>query len=192
MLTLLLDVSQSRTLYLSSAVFTERTYSSLFTAAVAVKATVLLLESQQKSKWVHWNKNEHSPEEKSGILSLGVFFWLNRLFLTGYNKVLSINDLYPLDGAMDPTRLHEKFSRHLDMAKRKGDKFGLTKVLMRILIGPLLLPIIPRFALLGFSFAQPLFIEGLLNYLSQDERNKNIGYGFIGASFSIYSGIVIS
>ncbi|KAJ5791126.1 uncharacterized protein N7518_008137 [Penicillium psychrosexuale] len=191
-LTLLLDVSQSRTLYLSSAVYMERTYSNLFTAAVAVKAVVLLLESQQKSKWVHWDKNKHSPEETSGILSLGVFFWLNRLFLTGYNKVLSINDLYPLDGAMDPTRLHEKFSRHLDMAKIKGDTFGLTKVLMRTLIGPLLLPIIPRFALLGFSFAQPLFIEGLLDYLSQDERNNNIGYGFIGASFFIYSGIVIS
>ncbi|KAK4861145.1 hypothetical protein LT330_004061 [Penicillium expansum] len=193
-LTLLLDAAQSRTLYLSlsSAVSTERAYSNLFTAAVAVKVVVLLLESQHKSRWVHWDKKEHSPEETSGIFSLGVFFWLNRLFLTGYNKVLSINDLYPLDGAMDPTRLHEKFSRHLDIPKMKGDKYGLTKVLMRTLIGPLLLPTIPRLALLGFSFAQPLFIEGLLNYLSGNMLNQNVGYGFIGASFFIYSGIVVS
>ncbi|KAJ5498746.1 ABC transporter integral membrane type 1 [Penicillium expansum] len=193
-LTLLLDAAQSRTLYLSlsSAVSTERAYSNLFTAAVAVKVVVLLLESQHKSRWVHWDKKEHSPEETSGIFSLGVFFWLNRLFLTGYNKVLSINDLYPLDGAMDPTRLHEKFSRHLDIPKMKGDKYGLTKVLMRTLIGPLLLPTIPRLALLGFSFAQPLFIEGLLNYLSGNMLNENVGYGFIGASFFIYSGIVVS
>ncbi|OQD65677.1 hypothetical protein PENPOL_c005G03066 [Penicillium polonicum] len=192
LLTLLFDAAQSRTLYLSSALSTERAYSNLFTAAVAVKVVVLLLESQQKSRWIDWDKKEHSPEETSGIFSLGVFFWLNRLFLSGYKNVLAIHDLYPLDGAMDPTRLHEKFSRHLDMTKMKGDKYGLTKILMRTLIGPLLLPIIPRFALFGFSFAQPLFIEGLLNYLSHDKLDYNVGYGFIGASFFIYSGIVVS
>ncbi|OQE46818.1 hypothetical protein PENCOP_c001G04282 [Penicillium coprophilum] len=194
LLTLLLDGAQSRTLYLSSTLATERAYSNLFTAALAVKALVLLLESQHKSRWIQagWNKDEHSPEETSGIISLGVFFWLNRLFLSGYNKVLSVNDLYPLDGAMDPTRLHEKFSQHLDMAKMKGDKFGLTKALIRTLIGPLLLPVIPRLALFGFSIAQPLFIEGLLDYLSKDELDPNFGYGLIGASFLIYTGIAIS
>ncbi|KAJ5752420.1 hypothetical protein N7520_009337 [Penicillium odoratum] len=192
LLTLLLDAAQSRTLYLSSTVSTERAYSNLFTAAVAVKVVVLLLESQQKTRWVDWDRKEHSPEETSGIFSLGVFFWLNRLFLAGYKNVFSTNDLYPLDGAMDPTILHEKFYRHLDMSKMKGDKFGLTKVLIRTLIGPLLLPILPRFALLGFSFAQPLFIEGLLDYLSRGRLNPNYGYGFIGAAFFIYGGIVVS
>ncbi|KAJ5885363.1 hypothetical protein N7495_009873 [Penicillium taxi] len=192
LLTLILDAAQSRTLYLSSTVSTERAYSNLFTAAVAVKVVMLLLECQQKTKWVEWDKKMHSPEETSGIFSLGVFFWLNRLFLAGYKNVFSINDLYPLDGAMDPTILHEKFYRHLNMSRMKGDKFGLTKILIRTLIGPLLLPIIPRFALLGFSFAQPLFIEGLLDYLSRGKPNPNYGYGFIGASFFIYAGIVVS
>ncbi|KAJ6031456.1 hypothetical protein N7540_002188 [Penicillium herquei] len=192
LITLLLDAAQSRTLYLSSTVSTERAYSNLFTAAVAVKVVVLLLESQQKTRWVDWDKKEHSPEETSGIFSLGVFFWLNRLFLAGYKNVLSTNDLYPLDGAMSPTLLHEKFYRHLDISKMKGDKFGLTKVLIRTLIGPLLLPIIPRFTLLGFSFAQPLFIEGLLDYLSRGKLNSDYGYGFIGAAFFIYAGIVVS
>ncbi|KAJ5628297.1 hypothetical protein N7490_010525 [Penicillium lividum] len=192
LLTLLLDAAQSRTLYLSSTVSIERAYSNLFTAAVAVKVVVLLLESQQKTRWVDWDRKEHSPEETSGIFSLGVFFWLNRLFLAGYKNIFSTNDLYPLDGAMDPTILHEKFYRHLDMSKMKGDKFGLAKVLIRTLIGPLLLPVLPRLALLGFSFAQPLFIEGLLDYLSQGTLNPNYGYGFIGAAFFIYAGIVVS
>lgn len=192
LLTLLLDAAQSRTLYLSSAASTELTYSHVFTAAVAVKVLLLVLESQQKSRWVDWDKKEHSPEETSGLFSLGVFLWLNRLFLAGYHKLLSIHDLYPLDGAMDPTRLHEDFSRHLDLDKMRGDKFGLTKVLMRTLMGHLLLPMIPRLAWLGFTIAQPLFIEALLNYLSQEELDPNIGYGFIGASFFIYAGIVVS
>lgn len=192
LLTLLLDAAQSRTLYLSSAVSTELAYSNVFTAAVAVKAVLLLLESQHKSKWVDWDRKEHSPEETSGIFSLSVFLWLNRLFLAGYQKFLSIDDLYPLDGAMDPTRLHEEFSRHLDLDRMKGDKFGLTKVLIRTLMGPLLLPMIPRLAWIGFTVAQPLFIEALLNYLSQDKLDPNVGYGFIGASFFIYAGVVVS
>ncbi|KAM0254479.1 hypothetical protein ACHAQJ_006761 [Trichoderma viride] len=188
-LSLLLDVTQARTLYLSSAISAERTYSNLFTAAVALKAVMMVLESQQKSKWISWNEKEHSPEETSGIFSLGVFFWLNRLFLAGYKKVLFIDDLYPLDGSLDPKALREKFYRNLDYSKMKGDKFGLTKVLIRTLRGPLLLPVIPRLGLLGFTFAQPFFIERLLDYLAEDELDPNIGYGFIGASLFIYAGI---
>lgn len=188
-LSLLLDVTQARTLYLSSAISAERAYSILFTAAVALKAVIVVLESQQKSKWMSWNEKEHSPEETSGIFSLGVFFWLNRLFLTGYKKVLLLDDLYSLDSSLDPKILHERFAQNLDYSKMRGDKFGLTKVLMRTLKGPLLLPIIPRLGLLGFTFAQPFFIERLLDYLAEDELDPSIGYGFIGASLFIYAGI---
>ncbi|KAF9694299.1 hypothetical protein EKO04_007720 [Ascochyta lentis] len=188
-LTLLLDTTQARTLYLSSATNAEHTYSNVFVASVAVKAVLLVFECQQKSKWVGWNEKEHSPEETSGIVSLGVFFWLNKLFLAGYKKVLLLDDLYPLDSSFDPKTLHEKFSRNLNYSKLKGDKFGLTKALMRTLKGPILLPVIPRLGLLGFTFAQPFFIESLLDYLANDELDSNIGYGFIGASFFIYAGI---
>lgn len=138
-----------------------------------------------------WNEKEHNPEETSGILPLGVFFWLNKLFLDGYRKIISLDDLYSLDKSLDPEIIHEKFSRNMDYSRMKGDKFGLTKVLMRTLIGPLLLPTIPRLGLLGFTLAQPLFIERLLDYLAEDTLDPNIGYGFIGASFFIYAGIAL-
>lgn len=192
LISLLLDATQSRTLYLLSYVSAESTYSNLFVTALAVEAVMLLLESQQKTRWIRWDKNDHSPEETSGIFSLGVFLWLNRLFWRGYGRVLSISDLYALDGNMDPTRLHDKFSKNLDRSKLKGDKYGLTKALIRTLIGPLLVPMIPRLTLFGFQFAQPFFIERLLDYLAQDKLDPNIGYGFIGASFFIYCGIMLS
>ena len=188
-LTLLLDATQARTLHLSSSSNAEHTYSNLFTAGVALKAALLVLESQQKSRWVNWNEKEHSPEETSGIVSLGVFFWLNKLFLAGYRKVLLLDDLHALDSSFDPEKLHTEFSQNLDVSKKKGDRFGLTKVLMRTLKGSLLLPIIPRLGLLGFTFAQPFFIESLLDYLAQDKLNPNTGYGFIGAGLLIYAGI---
>ncbi|KAH8673178.1 putative ABC multidrug transporter [Ilyonectria robusta] len=191
-LTLLLDATQARTLFLSSGDKPELTYSSLFSAAIAVKVGILVLEAQRKSRWVSWDDKEHSPEETSGIFSLGVFFWLNKLFLEGYNKILTIKDLYPLDSTLDGRSLHEEFSKHMDYSKLKGDKFGLLKVLMRTLKVPLLLPVFPRLALLGFTFCQPFFLEKLLHHLAKSEVDANVGYGFIGASVLIYSGIAIS
>ncbi|PYH94822.1 putative ABC multidrug transporter [Aspergillus ellipticus CBS 707.79] len=191
-LTLLLDAAQARTLFLSSDDKPELTFSSIFSAAIALKVGILLLESQQKSKWVNWDAKEHSPEETSGIFSLGVYFWLNRMFSAGYRKVLKLEDLYPLDSSFDAKSLHDKFSENMDYSKLKGDKFGLMKALIHTLKGPLLLPIPPRLALLAFTFCQPLFIEKLLDYLSRAQLDANVGYGFIGASLLIYLGIAIS
>ncbi|KAH8805424.1 putative ABC multidrug transporter [Xylogone sp. PMI_703] len=191
-LTLLLDAAQARTLFLLSDDRPELTYSSVFIAAIALKLGILLLESKRKSKWVSWDEKEHSPEETSGIFSLGVFFWLNKIFLDGYKKILTVKDLYPLDSSLNVELLHEEFSRNIDYSKLKGDKFGLVKVLVRTLKVPLLLPIPARLALLGFTICQPFFIESLVNHLSQPTVDANTGYGFIGASVLIYSGIAIS
>jgi hypothetical protein len=191
-LTLLLDVAQARTLFLSSDVKPETTYSIIFSVSVGLKITILFLEARQKTKWVTWDRKKHSPEETSGIFSLGVFFWLNKMFLVGYGKILTIEDLYPLDSSLNSQALHEDFAKNMDYSKLKGDQFGLLKVLVRTLKGPLLLPIAPRLALVGFTFCQPLFIERLLIYLSQSEPDPNSKYGLIGASILVYSGMAIS
>ena len=191
-LTLLLDATQARTLFLSSGDKPELTYSSLFSAAIALKVGILLLEAQRKSRWVIWDEKEHSPEETSGIFSIGVFFWLNKIFLEGYKKILTLKDLYPLDSALNCISLHEEFLKNMNYSKLRGDKYGLVKVLARTLKVPLLLPIPPRLVLLGFTFCQPFFIEKLVNHLSKPKVDSNVGYGFIGAIVLIYSGIAIS
>ncbi|KAH0371885.1 putative ABC multidrug transporter, partial [Aureobasidium melanogenum] len=191
-LTLLPDATQARTFFLSSNDAPEWTYSSVFCAALGLKVLILLLEAKKKSQWLAWDKKEHSPEETSGIFSLGVFAWLNKMFFDGYKGVFTTDDLYPLDSALNAKTLHNKFAAHLDYAKIKGDKYGLVKILIRTLLGPLLIPVIPRLALLAFTFCQPLFIEKMLDYLSSSELDANVGYGLIGASVLIYSGIAIS
>ena len=191
-LTLLLDATQARTLWLLSYGKSELTYSATFSAAIALKATMLLLEARQKSPWVCWDHKEHSPEETSGIFSLGVFLWLNKMLRMGNRKIMTIDDLYPLDSAMSAQELQDKFSRNVDYSNLKGSKLGLIKALWRTLKVPLLLPIPPRLALLGFTLSQPFFTERLLAYLSQPELAADVGYGFIGASLLIYLGIAIS
>lgn len=81
--TLLLDIARARTLFLLSDHGPEIIYSIVFGASVGLKTGILVLEAYQKARWVTWDATKHSPEETSGILSLGVFFWLNKLFLAG-------------------------------------------------------------------------------------------------------------
>ncbi|KAF2470392.1 putative ABC multidrug transporter [Lindgomyces ingoldianus] len=192
-LTLLLDAAQARTLFLLSDRGIEIAWSSIFVTALSLKCGILFLEAQGKSKWINWDQKEHSPEETSGIFSLGVFFWLNKIFLRGYRQILTIKDLYPLDSEMQGELLHQQFQRQMECSKLRGDRFGLLKALISTLKGRLLLPVLPRLAQLGFQICQPFFIENLVEYLGRPEGvEENIGYGFIGASVLIYSGIAIS
>ncbi|OAQ99680.1 hypothetical protein LLEC1_04113 [Akanthomyces lecanii] len=174
--TLILDAAQARTLFLlSSGNHHELTYSALFVAAVAVKLVVLLLESQRKTRWVRWaDEKEHSPEETSGVFSLGVFFWLNGLFLVGYKKVMAISDLFPLDSTLDSRRLHAAFAGNLRTATLKGDKLALLKVLAWTMKGTILLAV------------------RLLDTLSRPVVPASTSYGLIGAAFLIYLGIAVS
>ncbi|KAI1777454.1 ABC multidrug transporter [Hypoxylon cercidicola] len=193
-LTLLFDIAQVRTYWLASSTRPEMAFTAIFTASLAMKVVILLLEAQRKAKWVAWDSKDHSPEETSGIYSLGVYFWLNRLFLEGYHKVLEIPDLYPLDKNMAADHLSKRFTQHINNARLKGNKLDLIKILARTLAVPLILPIPARLALIGFNFCQPLFINSLVTKLSEPESSftPNLRNGFIGASIAIYTSIAIS
>lgn len=192
--TLLFDIAQARTYWLASFTRPEVAFTAIFTAALAMKVIMLLLEAQRKTRWVTWDSKDHSPEETSGIYSLGVYFWLNRLFLEGYHKVLQVQDLYPLDQNMAASRLSERFAQRINDAKLKDNKVDLIKVLAQTLLLSIILPIPVRLCMIGFYFCQPLFISSLTSSLAQSESasSANIGYGFIGASIAIYASIAIS
>ncbi|KAI8961197.1 putative ABC multidrug transporter [Daldinia sp. FL1419] len=192
--TLLFDVAQARTFWLASRAILEVIFSGLFTVTLVVKAIILLLEAQSKTKWVAWHDTEFSPEETSSIFHLGVYSWLNKLFLEGYRKVLDINDLYPLHENMAANRLSRSFAQQMKYTGLGGKRLGLVKALARTLLIPLVLPIPARLAKMAFTFCQPLFIRSLTARLSKSESSlsDNIGYGFIGASICIYFPIAIS
>ncbi|KAK2601395.1 hypothetical protein N8I77_010849 [Diaporthe amygdali] len=193
-LTLLLDIAQVRTLWLASRNHIEVTFSSVFTSSAVVKAVSLLLESQHKSRWIHWDTKEHSPEETSGLFGLGAFIWLNRLFLSGYAKVLKVGDLYPLDPAMCAETLNQRLDRHWQVSgsASRRRKYGLARALTKTLAIPILLPAFPRAAMAAFQFCQSFLINALLSYLEKPEPSKNVGYGLIGATILIYLGIAIT
>jgi ABC-type multidrug transport system fused ATPase/permease subunit len=194
LLTILFDVAQTRTLWLSVVDRNEVTYARLFTATVALKAVLISLESLHKRRWMEWDVKLHSPEETSGLYGLGAFLWLNSLFISGYKKLLDVDDLFPLDRRMSAEVLQQSLAKRLEGADLQAGNHVLAKQLGRTLAVPLLLPVGPRIALTGFSFCQPFLIESLLNHLQQPpaEDTRNIDKGLIGASALIFAGIPIS
>jgi ATP-binding cassette, subfamily C (CFTR/MRP), member 1 len=194
---LLFDTTQTRTLWLAAVKPDEFTYCRLFTTSVAIKAVLILLESQNKTRWMRWDAKDHSPEETAGLFGLSAFAWVNRLFLRGYSRILSLSDLFPLDQHMAANALYASLNRRAEASRlntEKPSKHWLPKALAQSLAVQFLLPVAPRIALTGFHFCQPFLISSVIDYLSlpASESDKNTGYGLIGAAFLIYAGIAVS
>ncbi|CAG1973904.1 unnamed protein product [Fusarium graminearum] len=194
LLQILLDVTRCRSYWLLATSFQITRYAGVFTATIGLKVITLLLELQNKARWMTWRKEDHSPEETSSLFNLGVYFWLIGIFRNGFKKTLSIkDDLYLLDHEMQSKILLDRLT--ISFAKSSanvGKRFRLAKALGRALIVPLILPVVPRIAMIGFQYAQPFFIHALLEYLIHKDVPKNDGYGLIGAALIIYAGIAIS
>jgi ABC-type multidrug transport system fused ATPase/permease subunit len=186
-----LDAVMVRTAWLITGESSSHTTARLATASLITRALILLAETRRKTRWLRWNVEEHSPEETSGIISLSVFLWLNRLFLRGYRSVLAVENLYPLDLAMDSKILQQKLDAEFIRYPRRS-RFGLSRALARAFPIQLLLPAVPRLALIGLTFAQPFFIQSLLRYLQQPQASENLGYGLIGASGLIFGGMALA
>lgn len=193
-LTILFDVVQIRTLWLASATHDEDIIAQLMTAALALKAVISFVESQHKTKWLQLDRKTQSPEETTGIYGLGAYVWLNRLFFAGWRKVISMNDLFPLDSSMSAEALEERLTNIMGKSQFRGKKFGLGRGLAKSMAVAFLIPVGPRIALIGFTFCQPFLINSVLSYLEEPAalRDQNIGYGLIGATLLIYSGMALS
>ncbi|KAK7416712.1 hypothetical protein QQX98_005038 [Neonectria punicea] len=155
-----------------------------------LKGIVLVLEAQHKNLSQHW-KDRHSPEETSGIFSLSTYSWLDRLFLSGFRSLLSIGDLYALDQTMSASCLQTKVNQREIKGPTAPPLQKLSWRMFTTLAAPLLLPVIPRLAVIGFTFCQPFVMETILAYL-QSPSEQNYGYGLIGATVIVYTGMAIS
>ncbi|KAI8196524.1 ABC transporter FUM19 [Colletotrichum sp. SAR 10_86] len=163
-------------------------FKVLFTTAIVVEVLFLALESLKRRRWLKWDSDEHSPEETSSILSLGLYSWLNPLLWKGYHKPLVMDDLFPLDTSISVAKLDTRRS-----PESSGTSIpDIILWLARTLGWSVLLPILPRLCLLGFTFCQPFFLQRLLRFLSSNEDNSSTASGLVAVAVLTYSGIAIS
>ncbi|KAI5267437.1 putative multidrug resistance protein [Aureobasidium subglaciale] len=184
----LFDIIQLRTLWEINGL---AQVARLFSSALALKIVILVLEAWEKGSLLRPPYRDATPEARSGLYNRSVFWWLNHFLAVGFGKVISFEDLYPLDYALSSEHL-AKSAQSSWHKSTKSDQYALLWSTLVCLKWPLLAPAIPRLAMIGFNYSQPFLITRIINYVQNEERDKNIGYGLIGAAAVIYIGIAIS
>ena len=103
--TVLFDATQLRTLYLRDE---ESAISGVASAAFGVEVILLCLEATSKRSWLRRPYKAYPPEATSGIINRSFFWWLNPLFVSGFRKLLSLEDLYVVDDELCSERLQSR------------------------------------------------------------------------------------
>ncbi|OHE95683.1 hypothetical protein CORC01_08967 [Colletotrichum orchidophilum] len=201
LVSLVLDGAILRTMWLSHL---SVAISAVFAASFACKTAIVILEAQEKTRYVVSSAGgrSYSPEETSGIYSRGLFWWLTPLLLTGFRRLLKPLDLFVLDRSMSAAALNERFWLHWKASPSStGDRSGgasrppkyrLIRTCIVTLKWQLLAVVLPRLFLLGFTICQPLVLNRFLDFLQNPSETADYGYGLIGAYGLIYLGISIS
>lgn len=187
--TLLLDVVQTRTLWLSHG---NSLIPSLFTASVAAKTAMVLFESLGKQSHLIGSYQDLPPESTSGIVNRSFMWWLNRLFVTGFQSLLTTKDLDHLDKLLESAGTAQKALRSWALRRHPERRFEFLWQMGLAFKGPLALMVVPRLFLIGFTFSQPFLIASVLSWLDNSHSASNAGYGLIGATLLIYLGMALS
>ena len=181
----------------------------LSTTVVAVKLFLLFLEIQSKRRYLRSPYRSYSPEATSGVVDRSVFWWLNPLIVSGFKKVLTLDDLNTTDPKLSSEHLKERIEiswqsctpsspnfekAELNEIDRSTGEYALLKATLWCFRWELASTILPRLCYIGFSYAQPFLISALISYIgtSFEDEGRNNGYGLIGATALAYLGIAVS
>ncbi|KAF4343098.1 multidrug resistance-associated 1 [Fusarium beomiforme] len=186
---LLLDAALLRTLWLVSI---RTAIPAVFTAAFALKATLVVLEGWSKVPYLVSGSGSYSPEVTAGLYARAVFAWVTPLLWTGFRKLLRPMDLFELDEDMGSAGLIDRFWRHWHNQKAPAPKHRLIFCCITTLRCAIMAVVLPRLVLLGFTICQPFLLNRLLVFLDDTSQPINIGYGLIAAYGLVYSGIALS
>ncbi|KAM0816280.1 putative ABC transporter FUM19 [Seiridium cardinale] len=194
-LSILLDLAQTRTLFLRSP--DSGPIQALFTASLATKLALVCLEELQKRPLVTDKTKNLALEATSGPINRSVFWWLNQLFLRGFKSLLQVRDLGSIGNKFDSAKLLAKLDVVWQVSDR-GGKHVLIKAAFSAFKVAFLAPVVPRLCLAGFGFAQPFLINRVVSFVGDsdigtDQRNAggNAG-GLIGATCLVYLGLALS
>ena len=189
-LTICFEATTTRTLWLQGY---NNTIAAVTSASIALRCVLLVAESTRKENVLRTKWKGTSPEATSGLIGKAFFGWLNRLFLAGYSRSLSLDDLYPLDKHLTSDYLFHLLSEAWISLGHKTPKS-----LFLLTVGQIkwhVLSAFPsRIGLIAFTFCQPFLITRAID-LSQEpltQAASNDGYGLIGAYFIVYVGIAVT
>jgi ABC-type multidrug transport system fused ATPase/permease subunit len=168
--------------------------ASAFTITIALKFAVLVLEAQNKRSSLKRPYRNYAREALSGIFNRTVFWWVNPLFVGGFSKVLTLDDLGSIDESLSSEPLRDRIQSTWDARKKPEHEHALTIACIKTLKWPILSSIFPRVCLIVFSYSQTFLISCVISFVgdSSTVQSKNDAYGLIGAAALIYVGTALS
>ncbi|KAI8176490.1 ABC transporter atnG [Colletotrichum sp. SAR 10_86] len=189
-LTIVLDIAQARTLWLRDGL---SSVAGVFTASLVVKVVVLALEETPKRVLLASSEKDVAVESTTGVVSRSLFWWLNSLFFQGFRLLIGLEDLGAIDPKFDSARLLGMLDRAWATSK-KDSKWSLVISTFWAYRTTFLAGVLPRLLFAGFTFAQPLLVNRIVNFVGTPwgEDSRNVAAGLVGATACIYVGLAIS
>ncbi|EFR02843.1 hypothetical protein MGYG_05844 [Nannizzia gypsea CBS 118893] len=187
----LLDLARTRTLFFIQG---SRTVALVSLTAFIVKSVAFILEVTEKRHLLLAKWKDASPEATSGVISRSLFLWLNRLFISGFRTLLTVNTITPIDeellAASEPTALLEKWNHVADKTRR----YALFWVFFTHYKWYIMAGILPRLAYTGFTYSQPFLVQRVLDFTAQvpHAQTMNIAYSLVGGYAVVYIGLSVA
>lgn len=187
----LFDAAHCRTLWLLDDV---QPLATIFSALLAIKVTLLLLEGQNKHALLHDKGQSLGPEATSGIISRSLLWWLNGLFFIGYRTTLSTESLYSLDPELRSQMLLHRMQVNWPRYRESG-KHALLRTLLSSAKGSLLAGILPRICYSAFKMSQPFLLNKVIDFVQRQGTDEayppEVGYALIPATALLYFGLAV-
>ncbi|KUJ07957.1 putative ATP-binding cassette transporter [Mollisia scopiformis] len=188
LLSLPFDIARIRTLWRLGST---NSVAATLTGTIGIKCLILFTEAIEKRTILLDRYRHASPEATSGIYSRSFFFWLNNLMRTGFTRVLSNEDLYPIDDSMTSRFLNHR--AHVSWtAADKSRRWALMWATLKATRSPLLYCIFPRLCMIGFQYAQPFLLFRTVNFANNPDEPDSIGWGLTAAFGLVFLGLAIS
>ncbi|KAI1387325.1 uncharacterized protein F4822DRAFT_430081 [Hypoxylon trugodes] len=169
--------------------------------ANATDAGLATAQSQRHDEAIHRQDSaakggKLAPEQRSGIWTRTSFAWLAATFRAGYTKIITLNDLPPLDTALESRRLGKALAiaraKFFSPPDNPTAKHSLLRACFWAYLFSVLSAVVPRLCLTAFTFAQPFLVNATVTFVGLENPDSTFGKGLIGAWALVYMGIAVS
>jgi ATP-binding cassette, subfamily C (CFTR/MRP), member 1 len=110
---------------------------------------------------------------------------------TGFRRVLSNEDLYPIDDNMTSRVLLDRGQKAWNSTNKTRPRALFWSTLWASK-GAFAYCIFPRICLIGFRYAQPFLLSRTVNFASSPEESESVGWGLTGAFGLVFLGLAIA
>ena len=154
---------------------------------------LLIIEARPKRNLLLHPYRNLSLETTSGFLSKIAFWWLNPLLWKGFRSTLTPSDMCQLEPDMYSMTLEQKFRTSWEFYSTSTHKHKLIRATLWAVKWKILAAAVPRLLQSAFTFAQPFLTFRVIDYIDEASgKDRDVGYGLIGATALIYIGLAVS